>query len=77
MFFVVYTILKKQSQFVPGQNGATSYLKGDYDNKPACEADENKANKACPERSRMGQFSVGPQHRSRVQSEKPPAAATG
>jgi len=22
--------LKKQSQFVPGQNGATSYLKGDY-----------------------------------------------
>ena len=35
--------LKKQSQSVPGQNGATSFVKGDYDNKPACEADENKA----------------------------------
>ena len=35
--------LKKQSQFVPGQNGATSFVKGDYDNKPAGGADENKA----------------------------------
>ena len=36
--------LKKQSQFVPGQNGATSYLKGDYGNKPAHGVEENKAN---------------------------------
>jgi hypothetical protein len=35
--------LKKQSQFVPGQNGATSCLKGDYDNIPAGDSDENKA----------------------------------
>ena len=34
--------LKKQSQFVPGQNGATSYLKGDYDNNPAFRVEENK-----------------------------------
>ena len=36
--------LKKQSQFVPGLNGATSYLKGDYDKMPAAGEDENKAN---------------------------------
>jgi len=35
--------LKKQSQSDPGQNGATSFVKGDYDNKPAGGADENKA----------------------------------
>jgi len=27
--------LKKQSQFAPAQDGAKSYVKGDYDNKPA------------------------------------------
>jgi len=36
--------LKKQSQFVPGQNGATSYTKGDYNKIPLCGAQENKAN---------------------------------
>ena len=36
--------LKKQTQFAPAQMGATSYLKGDYDNKPAGGAYENKAN---------------------------------
>jgi len=35
--------LKKQSQFVPNQNGATSYLKGNYDNIPLCGARKNKA----------------------------------
>jgi len=38
--------LKKQSQSVPGQNGATSYLKGDYDNNSAGQIDENKANQS-------------------------------
>ena len=38
--------LKKQSQSVPGLNGAKSYLKGDYDNTPACRIDENKANQS-------------------------------
>jgi len=38
--------LKKQSQFVPGLMGVTPFLKGDYDNKPACGADENKAKRS-------------------------------
>jgi len=36
--------LKKQSQYVPGQNGTTSYSKGDYDNMPVHGTEENKAN---------------------------------
>jgi hypothetical protein len=36
--------LKKQSQFVPGLIGATSYLKGDYENSIAGVAIKNKAN---------------------------------
>ena len=35
--------LKKQSQFVPSLNGATSYLKGDYGNNSLAGGDENKA----------------------------------
>jgi hypothetical protein len=35
--------LKKQSQFVPGLNGAKSYLKGDYDNNSPAGDEENKA----------------------------------
>ena len=35
--------LKKQSQFVTGQNGATDYEKGDYDNMPTRVVEENKA----------------------------------
>jgi len=35
--------LKKQSQFAPAENDAKSFLKGDYDNKPAGGAEENKA----------------------------------
>ena len=38
--------LKKQSQFLPGQIGVTSFVKGDYGNKPACGAEENKANQS-------------------------------
>ena len=38
------TVLKKQSQFVPGQNSTTSYLKGDYENNLASGTNENKAN---------------------------------
>jgi len=41
--------LKKQSQFVPGRNGATSDVKEDYDNNPLCGAQENKANRTCTE----------------------------
>jgi len=35
--------LKKQTQFVPARIGVKSYMKGDYDNKPASGAEENKA----------------------------------
>ena len=38
--------LKKQSQFVPDQNGAMSYVKGDYGNMSACGIEENKANQS-------------------------------
>jgi len=40
--------LKKQSQFATELMGATSFVKGDYENKPAGRAEENKANQACP-----------------------------
>jgi hypothetical protein len=36
--------LKKQSQFAPAQVDAKSFVKGDYDNKPAIGDGENKAN---------------------------------
>ncbi|HUT47602.1 MAG TPA: hypothetical protein VMX36_15070, partial [Sedimentisphaerales bacterium] len=36
--------LKKQSQFAPALMGATTYVKGDYENKPAGRAEENKPN---------------------------------
>jgi len=35
--------LKKQTQFVPDDISAKSFVKGDYGNKPACGAEENKA----------------------------------
>jgi hypothetical protein len=40
------TDLKKQSQSVPGQNGATSYLKGDYGNNSLAGENKNKANQS-------------------------------
>jgi hypothetical protein len=36
--------LKKQSQFVPAEMGAKSFVEGYYGNKPACGVEENKAN---------------------------------
>jgi len=36
--------LKKQSQFAGGQISVNIYLKGNYDNKPACGHGKNKAN---------------------------------
>jgi hypothetical protein len=45
--------LKKQSQSVPGQNGATSYMKGDYDNNSPADDDENKANLSLREQSQL------------------------
>jgi hypothetical protein len=33
-----------KANFLNGQNGVTSYLKGIYDNKSACGQRENKAN---------------------------------
>jgi len=38
--------LKKQSQYVPALMGVTSYVKGDYVNKPAGGAEENNANQS-------------------------------
>ena len=47
--------LKKQTQFVPGSMGATPYMKGDYDNMPACGIEENKANSK-PNKAELSQF---------------------
>ena len=38
-------VLKKQTNFVPGDIDAKSYMKGDYDNIPLCGAQQNKAKK--------------------------------
>ena len=38
--------LKKQSQFAPAIIGVTPFLKGDYGNKPASGAEENKPNQS-------------------------------
>jgi hypothetical protein len=48
--------LKKQSQFVPGVKNISPFSLNDYGDFSAAGDAENKANKACPERSRMGQF---------------------
>jgi hypothetical protein len=45
--------LKKQSQSVSGQNGATSYMKGDYDNNAPAGDDGNKANLSLREQSQL------------------------
>ncbi len=56
--------LKKQSQFENGQMNGTSIIIKDYANMGALGLRKNKANskpiKACPERSRMGQFHLPP-----------------
>jgi len=38
--------LKKQSQFVPDENGANPFVKEDYDKTPAAGDEENKANRS-------------------------------
>jgi len=44
IFWELKTNLKKQSQFAAGQIGSNSYLKGGYDNMPACGLRKNKSN---------------------------------
>jgi hypothetical protein len=63
------TDLKKQSQFVPGQNDATSYVKGDYDNYQAGEGEQNKAIQS--------QFSAPASPEGIGKREKSVTAATG
>jgi len=38
--------LKKKSQFAPAEIGVMSFVKGDYDNKPARGVEENKPNQS-------------------------------
>ena len=61
--------LKKQTQFVPGQNGATSFMKGDYVNIPAGRTEENKA--------KQSQFSAPASPEGIEKREKSVRAATG
>jgi hypothetical protein len=61
--------LKKQSQFAVIQIGAKSYLKRGYDNNPAGEVEENKANRS--------QFHVAEPTGPAGKMEKPVAAAAG
>ena len=48
--------LKKQSQFMPGEVDAKSFVKEDYDKTPAAGDEENKANRTCPEPVEWSQF---------------------
>jgi len=61
--------LKKQSQFAPELMGTTPIVKGDYENKTACGAEENKA--------KQSQFPAPEQTKGAGKSEKSLAAATG
>ncbi|MGB2864109.1 MAG: hypothetical protein WBC05_12340, partial [Sedimentisphaerales bacterium] len=61
--------LKKQSQYAPAEVGATSYLKGDYENISAGGAEENKANQS--------QFPAPEPTEGAGKREKSLAAATG
>jgi hypothetical protein len=60
------TYLKKQSQFVPGLNGATSYLKGDYDRIQLCGAHENKAKQTQYYRPAFGSSERGTPNAARI-----------
>ena len=69
--FVGITIFEKQSQFVPGQIGVSSYMKGNYDNKPPCRTRKSKLvlsgvewiqfkpNWAVGNNTRLGQIALG------------------
>jgi len=61
--------LKKQSQFALTLMGATPFVKGDYENKPAGGVEENKANQS--------QFHNPALTEGAGKSEKSLAAATG
>ena len=61
--------LKKQSQFVPGENDAKSFVKGDYDKMSANSDDENKAN--------LSQFPAPERIIGVEKGDKPVAVATG
>ncbi|MGB2862843.1 MAG: hypothetical protein WBC05_05915 [Sedimentisphaerales bacterium] len=69
--------MKKQSQFVSARIGAKSYVKGEYDNKPAGGAEENKANQACPEHVEWSQSHVPEPAKGAGKRDKSVAAATG
>jgi len=71
------TVLKKQSQFVPGQNDTTSCKKGDYDKILPRGAQENKANQVCPECSRIGQFDALARPEGIEKNEKSVTAVAG
>jgi hypothetical protein len=62
--------LKKQSQFVPGENDAKPYMTGDYDKNDTGGAEENKANQACPEHVEWSQFHALKQPKGRGNKEK-------
>ncbi|MGB2865217.1 MAG: hypothetical protein WBC05_17945, partial [Sedimentisphaerales bacterium] len=76
--------LKKQSQFPPALMGATSYVKGGYDNMPACGIEENKANsnpnkanQACSEHVEWSQSQPSSLTKGAGKREKSVVAATG
>jgi hypothetical protein len=60
--------LKKQSQFVPGLIGVTSYLKGNYDKYPLFGARKNKPNLSLGEQS---QSYLAPRPELGVEKTKP------
>jgi len=55
--------------------GRNTFLKRYCGEIPPCGAQENKANPACHEHSRKGQFDVKEQTKGAVNSEKLPTAA--
>ena len=69
--------LKKQSQYAPELIGTTSFIKRDYENKPANEVEENKAKQACPEPVEWSQFPASEQTKGAGKNEKSLAVATG
>jgi len=61
--------LKKQTQYIPAEMGAKSYIKGEYENNPADRIGENKA--------KQSQSSTPAQTEGAGKREKSLAAATG
>jgi hypothetical protein len=67
--------LKKQSQFVPGEVDAKSFVTGDYDKTPAAGDEENKANRTCPEHVERSQIKTDTCLTEPVRREIAPASA--